>query len=803
MLAEYPEPTPPHAGLSQRPDTERSDAEHPDDRDALRREVEWLRAERARYRAVAELTPGLAFDLRASSSGRLAIQWVNPALQRLLEFESDRGQTDVCRYLFAEDQQKSAGYLRALRSGQRVEGHLRLITPSRGVRHLRFWAQPVGAGAQRVYGAAEDVTAYRHAEVELRHTQERLRSLMRGLPGTVSRVSSDLRYLEVNEQLAGFFNRAPAEFVNQPIDFLGAGRELQHVLERFFESELEQDAFELSPVIRGQQRHLMIVAHKHNAGSEAQLIGIDVTEQRQAEARVRAKEQLYRALVETAPEAILVVDYEQRQIVDANVNAAHLLGHAAAVLVGQPLDVISPPWQPDGRVSADRLAMLMQRALSEPVTEEWMCRDGDGLDRLCELRLSQLSTTPRLIRCSLRDLTEQKYRERELMAAREQAEAMTQIRASFLANMSHEFRTPLTGIIGFSALLSENAQDEQREMVGVIERSGTRLLRLLNGILDLATLEAGGMEVAAADLDVGRELREAVRLHSAAAAEKGLTLDLDLPEQPLRAILDPTLFQRVLASLLDNAIRFTQTGGAVVRLRQGPGGIQIIVEDTGIGISPSFLPFVFEGFSQESTGIARTHEGSGLGLAITKHLVELMEGTITATSTRGEGSAFKVTFPSIETESPAEREPSPVAAAFPTSAVDAPQASILAVEDSADAQRMLHYCLGTRHRLDAVATEEEALRLAEAHTYDLVLMDVNLGAKRDGTDVLQELRTMPAYATTPIIAVTAYAMPGDRERFLRCGFDGYIGKPFTSARVQELVQEVLAPRLGGGDGASA
>ncbi|MEM6782295.1 MAG: ATP-binding protein [Bacteroidota bacterium] len=760
----------------------------------LRSEVAWLRQERARYRAVSELTPGLAFDLRIREQQAPELAWANPALQRLLEVEGDA--TDVCSFVFAEDEGRARGFLRDLSDGQRVEGELRVVTPSRGVRWLRFWAQPVrrDGEVERIYGAAEDVTALHHATDDLRRTHDRLRSLMNGLPGTISRVSKDLRYLEVNDHLAHLFGLEPSEFVNQPIDFLGAGRSLESFLREFFAGDSEQASCDLTPSIEGTARHLMVVAHKYDRGQAAYLIGLDLTAQRSAEVEARAKDQLHRALVETAPEAILVVDLDRGCIVQANQNAGTLLSRATAALVGQPLDIISPPWQPGGVVSADRLTMLLHQASQHTLTEEWTCRDAEGGDLVCELQLSPLSAAPPLVRCSLRDLTDQHRRERELVAAREQAEAMMQIRASFLANMSHEFRTPLTGIIGFSAVLSETAQDEQREMVSVIERSGTRLLRLLNGILDLATLEAGTMEVRAADLDVGREIREAVRLHAAAADEKGLRLHMEFPDRPLRAILDPTLLQRVLASLLDNAIRFTQVGGVTVSLSQSIAGVHIVVEDSGIGISPSFVPFVFEGFSQESTGIARTHEGSGLGLAITRGLVELMEGTIEVESERGVGAAFTVTFPSVDAE-PGTPSVLPVYAAqggTPGTDEEASDARVLAVEDSADAQRMLHYALGPHYRLDAVASETEALRLAQLHPYDLVLMDVNLGTKRDGVDVLHAMRELEGYEATPILAVTAYAMPGDRERFLRCGFDGYLGKPFTTARVQEVVQETLA-----------
>ncbi len=219
------------------------------------------------------------------------------------------------------------------------------------------------------------------------------------------------------------------------------------------------------------------------------------------------------------------------------------------------------------------------------------------------------------------------------------------LKDEFLANTSHELRTPITAILGFTAILKEEAPEKYHEFLDIIDENGTRLLHTVNSVLDFARLRAGMMELKLETVDVSARTDEVMRLLSALAVQKGITLELAGQEQPLYARLDSDYYGRILYNLIGNAIKFTDTGGVTVALGQEGEQIYIRVIDTGIGIEEAFLPNLFKEFSQESTGLARSHEGSGLGLAITAKLVRLMGGEISVTSTKGKGSVFTVTFP--------------------------------------------------------------------------------------------------------------------------------------------------------------
>ena len=245
------------------------------------------------------------------------------------------------------------------------------------------------------------------------------------------------------------------------------------------------------------------------------------------------------------------------------------------------------------------------------------------------------------------DMTERLAFEHQLLEAKRAAEEMARLKSSFVANMSHEVRTPLTAIMGFATVLGEELDGEQRELVEIIKQSSERLLETLNSVLDISRLESAALGLDPRALDLGEELLAAARLFRPMAEEKGLALELDLPDDAVRAPLDRAFLHRILSNLLSNAIKFTEEGEVRLVLVPLDDEIQIQVQDTGIGIAESFQPHLFEEFKQESTGLARTHTGSGLGLAITRHLVERLRGRIEVQSVKGEGTTFTVTFPAV------------------------------------------------------------------------------------------------------------------------------------------------------------
>lgn len=243
------------------------------------------------------------------------------------------------------------------------------------------------------------------------------------------------------------------------------------------------------------------------------------------------------------------------------------------------------------------------------------------------------------------DITARKEAEQELRAAKEEAEEMSRLKSAFLANVSHEIRTPLTSIIGFAEILVEEVPDPQRDQAEKVVRSARRLMQTLDSVLDLSKIEAGEFSLNCRPFDLTAEVHKQAELLEPMAERKGLEFVVDTPDECTEVALDSNCVDRVLDNLVTNAIKFTDEGRVVVRLRPTPSSITLQVCDEGVGIDEDFLPNLFDAFKQESEGLQREHDGTGLGLSITKELVELMDGEIEVESEKGEGTIFTVRFP--------------------------------------------------------------------------------------------------------------------------------------------------------------
>lgn len=239
-------------------------------------------------------------------------------------------------------------------------------------------------------------------------------------------------------------------------------------------------------------------------------------------------------------------------------------------------------------------------------------------------------------------------------AARAEAEARAAHRAEILFSVSHEIRTPITAIVGFAELLSEEVGERQQEFTGYIRDNGQRLLTTLNAILDLARLEAGGVPLQLQPVDLGAVAESVVQFFGPTARTRGLTLRYLPAAAPRLVLADRTALERILQNLVGNALKYTEAGHVNVRVGGTEKAPTLAVEDTGIGIAASFLPHLFEPFRQETAALDAETEGSGLGLALTHRLVEALDGRIEVTSRKGEGSRFTVWLPPAA-HAPAER----------------------------------------------------------------------------------------------------------------------------------------------------
>lgn len=506
----------------------------------------------------------------------------------------------------------------------------------------------------------------------------------------------------------------------------------------------------------------------------------DVSERKASELALRTSAKTYKLTFTHSPLGVFHFDASGR-LTDCNENFVRIIGSSHRTLVGMDLleDLEDPVMiasirktLEDGRaryegeyasVTADKVTPV--RVLLNAIHDD----DGTVLGGVGLVE----------------DVTERKRYERQLVAAKEEAEKMNRLKSAFLANMSHEIRTPLTAIIGFASLLEEEMPSSHRRLPRLIAQSGERLMETLNSVLDLSMLESGQLELQHEVLDVAAQAREQVKLMRSLAANNELDLRFVPPEQSAYARLAPSGFDRILSNLIGNAIKFTNEGSVTVRVAVDDDTVRVHVDDTGVGISDAFMPHLFEAFKQESAGLRRSYEGTGLGLSITKRLVTLLGGTITAESTKGRGSRFTVTFPR------ANERPGTTPNSGDHAVPQATGAHVLLVEDSPETVMLVRRLLERHHTVDDASDATMALEMARSGPYDAVLMDIHLDGDRSGVDALRALRELPAYADVPVIAMTAYAMTGDRDRFLDAGFDAYLSKPFTRDQLLSVLDRTL------------
>lgn len=391
------------------------------------------------------------------------------------------------------------------------------------------------------------------------------------------------------------------------------------------------------------------------------------------------------------------------------------------------------------------------------------------------------------------DITKRKQTEEELRIAKERAEEANRLKSNFLANMSHELRTPMTGILGFAELMhNELVETELKEMAGMILKGGLRLTDTLNSILDLSSIEANKIEIKIQKKNIIDLIRDSIKLFELSAIQKGVVVKF-LPDKDTPKVkIDERLFMQVLNNLINNAIKFTDEGEIKIlcgRHNSENGDYVFVkVKDTGIGILQKDMERIFEPFRQVSEGLDRKYEGTGLGLTISKKFVEIMGGVLTVESKISKGSVFTVFLPVDESENGNNKIEKSVP--VEKSRIFGSTPNILHVEDDMLGRKVVKVLLKKDCNVTSLEDGESALQLARTEKFDLVLMDINLRGI-SGIETAQALRSIPGYEKIPIVAVTAYAMVGDREEFIRNGCTHYLSKPFTKDNLINVIQEAL------------
>ncbi|HUG89992.1 MAG TPA: PAS domain S-box protein [Planctomycetaceae bacterium] len=538
----------------------------------------------------------------------------------------------------------------------------------------------------------------------------------------------------------------------------------------------------------------------------------DVSARKAAQDQVHETAGRLEAIVNTAVDGIITID-RRGTIETANPAAERIFGYTAAEMLGRNVSMLMP--EPFHSEHDSYLANYLRTGVARiiGIGREVEGRRKDGSTFPLELAVSETKLGERQFFTGLvRDVTERKRAERELIEARHAAEAASHSKSEFLANMSHEIRTPMTAILGYADVLAEHVRDpDDLECVETIKRNGRHLLEIINDILDLSKIEAGRLDVERQPCSPGQIVADVRSLMEVRAQEKGIPLVVEYEcEIPETILSDPTRLRQILINLVSNAIKFTETGGVrlVVRYLACEDGdvMQFDVIDTGIGMSREQQERLFQPFTQADTSVTRRFGGTGLGLTISRRLAHMLGGEITVHSEPGRGSAFRLTVDVGTLPGVRLLRPQPGITLSEAGAPAAPlrlTGRILVVDDRRDIRYLAQHFLE-----DAgadVATAEngavgiEAVERAEreGRPFDAVVMDMQMPVL-DGYAATGQLRSR-GYPG-PIIALTAAAMPGDREKCLNAGCDDYSSKPIDGRRLVEILARYTADDAASGRG---
>jgi len=529
------------------------------------------------------------------------------------------------------------------------------------------------------------------------------------------------------------------------------------------------------------------------------LIGTDNTarklveeEQQKSDQRLRDQQFYTRSLIESNIDALMTTD-PHGIITDVNKQMEALTGCTRDELIGAPF---KDCFTDQARAEAGIKRVLVEKSITD---YELTARARDGKQTVVSYNATTFYDRNRKLQgvfAAARDVTDRKRFELELQLAKAAAESASRTKSDFLASMSHEIRTPMNAIMGIADLLAKTElTPEQDRFVQIFRRSGDNLLNLINDILDLSKVEASQLDLERTGFSLSDHLEKVIEMVAPRAQEKGLSLSFEIaPGVSKELVGDPTRLRQVIMNLLGNAIKFTEAGSVTLKVEPQkddivPTALRFTVIDTGIGISAEKLPRIFERFTQADSSTTRRFGGSGLGLTISKRLVELMGGRLWVTSQVGKGSTFAFSVPFEVWSSVGRPEAAPIGA-HPTAPL--PPLQILMAEDSPDNCAIaMAYLQDTPYRIDVAVNGAIACQMFIAGHYDLVLMDRQMPVM----DGLAATRTIRAWekshsrAPTPIIAVTASALKGDRETCLAAGCTAYLSKPIKQDVLLQAIRD--------------
>jgi len=650
-------------------------------------------------------------------------------------------------------------------------------------------------------GSTTNITARKSAELALLESEERLSlSLESGGIGTFSwDIKSGTHYWDDrNHEIWGFepgtfSGDVEADFLNNihPEDADYVQEALAAVMAGTGDYDVEYR------IIRPDKK----IAHVHAAAivirdmdsQPIRLVGVshDITERKVAEEALAKSEQIYRAMLETSPMGVGILNLDDSKINFVNDRLVEIMGVTREELNSRAKGDF---WAD----AEDREAFLEGFLRDGYINREVQFIKPDGTKYWCNLTWQYNPSFDGGVLFWVYDISNRKIADAELMRAKNQAEAASNAKSEFLSAMSHELRTPLNSILGFGQILEsdidQSMDEDQKESIHHIIRGGRHLLELINAVLDLSRIEVGHIEVSMTDIRIGDVLDECLSLIETQVDARDLTITLDYEdfvETHVRA--DLTRFRQVLINLLSNAIKYNKEGGAITITcsRIDDNRLRTTIADTGMGIAADAIAQVFEPF--ERLGAEESIiEGTGIGLTISKMLTELMNGTIGVESEIGTGSKFWVDMEICDALQQV-KQPHEVSTDRQETGFDSSH-TVLYVEDNPANLMLMEKIVARVDNLNLISsnTAERGIEIASTAVPDIIMMDINLPGM-NGFEAMVNLRKNPTTKNIPVIAISANAMPDDIEKGRELGFEGYLTKPIVVQEVLDAIRDAVQP----------
>lgn len=662
--------------------------------------------------------------------------------------------------------------------------------------------------ALRLSLANRNLTA---ARLEAEHAAGQLQTLVHTIPDLIWLKDQEGVYLSCNPRFEQFFGAAEAEIVGKT-DYDFMDRELAD----FFRGYDRKAMAAGCPSVNlewvtfaddGHREHLETIKCPmfDKTGRLIGVLGVgrNITALTQAMEDLRASEARWQFALDGAGDGVWDWNMQSDTVFFSRQWKA-MLGYAEQE-IGSSLDEWDSRLHPDDRerVYADLQAYLEGTTSNYRNEHRVRCKNGRYLwvlDRGIVVEWSADNKPLRMIGTHT-DMTERKQHEEELEQARYAADAANRAKSEFLANMSHEIRTPMNGVIGMAQLLRyTQPTGEQQEYLDNLELSCNNLLALISDILDLSKIEAGKIELEYTDFSLRHSIQEVVATQISRIQQKQLELKTQIQQEVPELLRGDALrFKQILLNLLGNAIKFTESGQIEISVvlsscQDDSCLIRLVVSDSGIGMTEETLQKIFNPFEQADNSTTRKYGGSGLGLSICRRLAELMGGRIWAESVLGQGSTFIVELPFLMHRRRVDQQPKQIF--DPLSLFNGRRLKVLVAEDNRlNAATTAAMLVQMGHQAEITVDGQEALEAWRGAGFDCILMDIQMPVM-DGRLAVASIREQEARtgSHTPIIALTAHALRGDREQFLMEGFDGYISKPVDiEALATELRRVVPLP----------